>query len=285
MRPLPTPRLSPTAGRDAPEGAPPGAPSSRRRLIAPTVAFLATGGLLVAYALRGGSYDIVVRQEMGLAIWWVLGLGFALGVLPRAPVPRVRLLGVATLLLVGGWVAIGFGWTESAERTTAELSRIVAYAGVLLLPLALLDRGTWRAAIGGLVHALAAGLGAGAGILAVRDAPRIAHATGSAGAGRVILALVLAALICIAAAGATWALHGERWRLDRRPALALLAGVLVVVAVVGAVALPGPARKAWDQFNEDPFKQAKQSKQQAGAEQADPATHLSTLAGNRRNLW
>ena len=89
MRPLPTPRLSPTAGRDAPEGAPPSAPGSRRRLIAPAVAFLATAGLVVAYALRGGSYDIVVRQEMGLAIWWVLGLGFAFGVLPRATVPRV----------------------------------------------------------------------------------------------------------------------------------------------------------------------------------------------------
>ncbi len=362
--------------------------------LAPALAFLATAGLLVAYALRGGSYDIVVRQEMGLGIWWVLGLGFALGVLPRTPVPRVRLLGVATLVLVAVWVTIGFGWTESAERTTAELGRIVAYAGVLLLPLALLDRSTWRAAVGGivaaalliavlgvasrlfpgdfpkdlirasfkgqrlsypfhywnavgswaamaialglawsaharllvgrmlalaaipvagvalyltysrssvagvalgvlvvlaasrnrwvvLVHALAAGLGAGAGILAVRGAPQIAHATGSADAGRVILVLVLAALVCVAAAGATWALHGERWRLDRRPAFALLAGVLAVVAVAGAIALPSPARRAWDQFNEDPFKLGKQ----AGAEQTDPAAHLSTLAGNRRNLW
>lgn len=365
--------------------------------LAPALAFLATAGVLVAYALPGGTYDIVARQEWGLGIWWVLGLGFALGVLPRAPVPRVRLLGVATLLLVAVWVAIGLGWTESAERTTAEFGRIVAYAGVLLLPLALLDRGTWRAAVGGivaaallvavlavasrlfpgdfpkdlikasfkgqrlsypfhywnavgswaamaialglawsaharllvgrmlalaavpvagvavyltysrssvagvalgvlvvlavsrnrwvvLVHALAAGLGAGAGILAVRDAPRIAHATGSAGAGRVALVLVLAALLCVAAAGATWALRGgERWRLDRRPALALLAGVLAVVVVAGAIALPSEARKAWDQFNKDPFKQG--GKQQATAEQADPATHLSTLAGNRRNLW
>jgi tetratricopeptide (TPR) repeat protein len=372
----------------------PGAARAWEGRIAPALAFLATAGLLVAYALRGGSYDIVVRQEMGLGIWWVLGLGFALGVLPRAPVPRVRLLGVATLVLVAVWVAIGLGWTESAERTTAELGRIVAYAGVLLLPLTLLDRTTWRAAVGGivaaalliavlgvasrlfpndfptdlirasfkgqrlsypfhywnavgswaamaialalawsaharllvgrmlalaaipiagvavyltysrssvagvalgvlvvlaasrnrwvvLVHALAAGLGAGAGILAVRDAPQIAHATGSAGAGRVILVLVLAALLGIAAAGATWALHGERWRLDRRPAWALLAGILAVVAVVGAIALPSPARKAWDQFNEDPFKLGKQ----AGAEKTDPAAHLSTLSGNRRNLW
>jgi O-antigen ligase len=376
----------------------PAAAEPRGGRLAPALAFLVTAGLLVACALPGGSYDIVARQEIGLGIWWVLGLGFALGVLPRAPVPRIRLLGVAALLLVAVWVGIGLGWTESAERTTAELGRVVTYVGVLLLPLALLDRGTWRAAVGGivaaallvavlgvasrlfpadfpkdlvtasfkgqrlnypfhywnavgswaamaialglawsahgrllvgrmlalaavpiagvavyltysrssvagvtlgvlvvlaasrnrwtvLVHALAAGLGAGAGILAVRDAPRIAHATGSAGAGRVILVLVLAALVCAAAAGATWALHGERWRLDRRPALALLAGVLAAGALVGAIALPGPARNAWDQFNEDPFKQVTQSKQQAGAEQVDPATHLSTLAGNRRNLW
>src|SRR3989440_268629 len=148
--PLRTPMASPGVAQTP--GRTPAAQTRDGRL-APALAFLATAGLLVAYALRGGSYDIVVRQEMGLGIWWVLGLGFAVGVLPRAPLPRVRLLGVATLVLVGIWVAIGLGWTESAERTTAELGRIVAYAGLLLLPLALLDRGTWRAAVGGIVAA------------------------------------------------------------------------------------------------------------------------------------
>jgi O-antigen ligase len=192
-------------------------------------------------------------------------------------------------------IVLGLAWSAHARLLVGRMLALAAIpiaavavyltysrssvAGVVLGVLVVLaaSRNRWTV----LVHALAAGLGAGAGIVAVRDAPQIAHATGSAGAGRVILVLVLAGLVGIAAAGATWALHGERWRLDRRPALALLAGVLAVVAVVGAIALPSPARKAWNQFNEDPFKLGKQT----GAEQTDPAAHLSTLAGNRRNLW
>jgi O-Antigen ligase len=373
------------------------APEGTWARVGPAVVFLATAGLLVLYALRGGSYDIVVRQEMGLAVWWLLGLGFALGVLPRAPIPPLRLMGAAALLLFAVWIAIGLGSTESSERTTAELARVVAYVGILLLPLSLLDRHTWRAAVAGLVaagllvavlgvasrlfpdafpkdlvsasfrgerlnypfhywnavgswasmsialalawsaharhligrmlslatipaagvavyltysragaagvalgvlvvlavsrnrwvvavHALAAGIGAAVSILAVRDAPQIAHGTGSSGSGRVILVLLLAAALCVAVAGATWALNGARWRLAPRPAGALLAVVLLAVVLVAAIAGPSPARRAWHQFKQDPFKTAS-SGRQAQAEQSDPATHLSTLSGNRYNLW
>src|SRR5437764_1367648 len=252
-------------------------PATARPSLAAALTFLATAGLLVAYALRGGSYDIVVRQEMALGIWWLLGLGFALGVLPRAPVPRVRLLGVATLLALAVWVAIGLGWTESAERSTAELARIVGYAGIVVLPLALLDRHTWLVA----AHGLVAGVGAAAGILAVRGAPQIAHGSGGAGAGRVIVVLVLAGGLCAGIAWASGTMGGERWRLTPRPARALLASVLVALVVAGAIAGPSLARKAWHQFKQDPFKLGKQ----ASAERSDPATHLSTLSGNRRELW
>ena len=361
------------------------------------IAFVAAGGLVVLYAMRGGgSYDVVVRQEMGLAIWWILGLGFAFGVLPRRPLRLVDASGVAALLALGVWVAIGFGWTESDERTTAELARIVAYAGVLLLPLAFLTGDTWRAAAGGIaaaalgvtvlsvasrlapdsfpedlvsasfqgqrlnypfhywnavgawaamsiaiglawsaharlvitrilalaavpvaavavyltysragvvgaalgalvvlalsrnrwvlaVHAVAAAAGAAVAILTVRDVPDIAHATGSGGAGRVLLMIAVSTALCAGVVLGTWALQGdERWRMPRTGARALLAGVLVVVVVVGAAVGPSVARKGWDQYNEDPFKAGRE---QESAERSDPATRLSSLSGNRRNLW
>src|SRR5204863_480251 len=53
------------------------------------VVFVTTAGFLLAYALPGGAYDIVVRQEYGIVLWAVIGTGFALGLLPRAR-PRLE---------------------------------------------------------------------------------------------------------------------------------------------------------------------------------------------------
>src|SRR4051794_36013759 len=44
---------------------------------------LAASGVAL-YALRRGSYDLVLRQEFGFAVWWILALGLVTGVLPRA---------------------------------------------------------------------------------------------------------------------------------------------------------------------------------------------------------
>jgi hypothetical protein len=109
--------------------------------------------LLLLYALLGGSYDLVVRQEIALVIWWILGLGFALRLLPRSPARARGLLPLAVLLALAAWTAVGFAWTESAERTTAELARTVGFAGLLLLVPALVTTRTWRTVAGGLALA------------------------------------------------------------------------------------------------------------------------------------
>ena len=131
--------------REAPAtGVRPGREASFQGGAGPAVAFVVAAGIVLLYAFRGGSYDVVVRQEVGLGIWWVLALGFALGVLPRSPSPLFRLLPLAAIAALGLWIAIGLAWTESAERTMAELGRVVAYAGLILLPVAFISRGTWR---------------------------------------------------------------------------------------------------------------------------------------------
>lgn len=113
--------------------------------------FLLTGGLTVAGALPGGSYDLVVRQEAGIAVWWLLALGFALGLLPRSRPRPVALIPAIALVALGGWILFSLGWTESDERTLAEASRVACYLGLLVLILCTLDRHTWRAAAAGLV--------------------------------------------------------------------------------------------------------------------------------------
>jgi hypothetical protein len=107
--------------------------------------------VLVYYGLRGGSYDIVPRQQEALAVWWVLGLGFAFGLLPRARPPRGVLVPLAAIALLVLWTAISLGWTQSDERTFAELARLIHYAGLLLLVWSVVDARTWRPAAAGLL--------------------------------------------------------------------------------------------------------------------------------------
>src|SRR5438132_1222424 len=100
--------------------------ANRRRLrssLPGALAFAGAFGLVLAYALRGGAYDLVVRQEYGIVLWWILGLGFACGLLPRTMPARLSWVLPGILLAYAAWTALSLGWTESSERTTAEIAR------------------------------------------------------------------------------------------------------------------------------------------------------------------
>lgn len=109
-------------------------------------------GLLV-YALRGGSYDIVVRQQEGFAVWALLGVAVAAGLAPRTRPPRAVLAPAVALGALAAWIAVSLTWTDSDEVTLGELARALHYLGLLLLAWALLDRSTWRPAVAGLAVA------------------------------------------------------------------------------------------------------------------------------------
>ena len=115
-----------------------------------SLAFAAALGLVLAYALRGGAYDLVAFEEYGLIIWVVLAVGLALGLLPRTRPPIPILVLLVGLLAYAVWVALGLIWSESAERTTTELARTLDYLGLVALVSMIVDRRTWRAAAAGL---------------------------------------------------------------------------------------------------------------------------------------
>jgi O-Antigen ligase len=118
--------------------------------VAGALAFVGTFGLVLAYALRGGSYDIVVFEEYGLLIWWLLAVGLAVGVLPRVRPARAVMLLCAAMLAYAAWTALSLVWTQSSELTTEEIARSLDYLGLVLLLSLALDRNTWRAAAAGL---------------------------------------------------------------------------------------------------------------------------------------
>jgi O-antigen ligase len=116
--------------------------------------------LSVYLALSGGGYDLVVRSEIGLVVWWLILLGVIVGALPRVRIPRAGWIAVA---LLGGflvWTWIGLSWTSSHELTLDEVGRISTYLGMLVLGLCILTRDTARALLNGLGCGIAAVCGA-----------------------------------------------------------------------------------------------------------------------------
>ncbi|HEY1236868.1 MAG TPA: O-antigen ligase family protein [Solirubrobacterales bacterium] len=335
-------------------------------------------------AFDGGGYDLVIRQEVGLAIWALIALGLAVGMLPRAR------LTPATWIALGGFAAfaalnlLAHAWTDSDERTTAELARVLQYGGVVTLAYLALNRYTWRGAALGfataamvvpffavgarlfpdlltddlvratgidrlsypldywnavscwgamaiavalalsanasrvelraaalatapvsalavyltysrfgvaaiaiaviaavaisrnrwtaVANAIGGALAAGAVILVARGQDEIAHATGNAGAGTVVLVVLAAGVGCAAWAVVTSRAHLDRVRMDRGPSRVALGGALLA-ALLAAVALHGPLGKAWDQFKND------SAPANAGTER------LTTLGGTRYEVW
>ena len=108
-------------------------------------------GAVVLLALTGGGYDVIVRGQLAILIWWVLLLGVLAGLLPLRTPGWLAVAAFLTLALYVVWTGLSLTWTESSERTLADLSRVAAYLGVFALAIAVRSsRGVTRmvAAVG-----------------------------------------------------------------------------------------------------------------------------------------
>ena len=91
---------------------------------------------LVAYlGLKGGGYDPLVHDKVGIAVWWALLAAVLVGALPRLRPSPLAWAGLALFAAFVIWTALSLGWTESVDRTSADLARVTAYLGVFALAL------------------------------------------------------------------------------------------------------------------------------------------------------
>ena len=125
------------------------APAVRRRDIAqvahalrPAALPLAVAAAIAAVAFSGGGYALGVRNPAGIAVWWTAGLAIALGVWPRARLPRPALLAVGLVGALAALAALSVAWGDSAEGAIDDAGRSAIYAGVLLLVVAAARRGS-----------------------------------------------------------------------------------------------------------------------------------------------
>jgi len=96
------------------------------------------GFLLVVYlALNGGGFDPVIRNQLGIAVWWGVLLGLAVGALPLNKLRYGSWVALGLLAAYVGWVALSFLWSRSPEGTVADLGRVATYLGVFALALSI----------------------------------------------------------------------------------------------------------------------------------------------------
>lgn len=91
--------------------------------------------LLVVYlAFASGGYDLVVRSQIGIIVWWAVLLGILAGILPVARITRAGFTMFVIVAMLFLWTAIStLFWTESAERSVIEVTRVATLLGTFVL--------------------------------------------------------------------------------------------------------------------------------------------------------
>ncbi len=113
-------------------------------------------GLVVYLGLKGGGYDPLVHDQAGIVVWWVVLAGALVGAFPRERLGRLALASLVLLALFVGWTALSLSWTESVERTSADLARVATYFGIFALALLSRRAGRPRQLIGAVATGIVA---------------------------------------------------------------------------------------------------------------------------------
>jgi hypothetical protein len=202
--------------------------------------------------------DFPFNYWNALGCWAAMTLALALAFSAHAPArwQRGAALAVAPLALVVTYLTYSRG---------ATLNVALACALVIVL-----SSRRWLAAI----NVAVAGAAAAAVIVVIRAHPEVGRGTGTDGRATVALALILAMGLAFALAASAHAERLARLRLSPRIWKRTRLALLPVILLGAIVASPELAPNAWRSFQgpDTPIT-------------SDPARRLTTLGGNRHDLW
>ena len=92
-------------------------------------------GLVAYLGLKGGGYDPLVHDQVGIAVWWIVLAGVLVGAFPRRRLGTLAWCALGLLAAFVAWTALSLTWTESIDKTSADLARVATYLGVFALAL------------------------------------------------------------------------------------------------------------------------------------------------------
>jgi hypothetical protein len=90
-------------------------------------------GLVLYLGLKGGGFDPLVHNQVGIAAWWVLLATVAVGALPRRRPATLAWVALGLLAAFLVWTMLSLTWTESSEKTAEEVALVAGYLGVFAL--------------------------------------------------------------------------------------------------------------------------------------------------------
>src|SRR3954452_9159010 len=111
--------------------------------------------LVVYLGLKGGGYDSIVRDEVGVAVWWIVLVGAAVGILPTTVPARTGWIALGLIASFTVWTGLGIAWSSDAGASVTELARVATYLGVFMLVFAARNPGDMRRLVNGLASGMA----------------------------------------------------------------------------------------------------------------------------------
>ncbi len=93
--------------------------------------------LVLYLAIDGGGYALATHSQVGIAVWWVVVVTAAWGLLPAARLTRNAKWTVGCFAAFTAWTALGITWSISSGRSFQDLALVTCYLGVIVLGVAI----------------------------------------------------------------------------------------------------------------------------------------------------
>ena len=118
---------------------------------------LGVAAAVFSLAYANGGFNATTQAYAGIAAWWLLGAGAAIGVAAaRARVSRLGLAAVGLLAAFTVWILISSAWATNAERAFAQFNQVSLYVAAFSLAIVLARLVPASVLVRGIALALAA---------------------------------------------------------------------------------------------------------------------------------
>ena len=107
-------------------------------LVRDAAAGLGIAAAVFALSYANGGFDPTTRSYAGIACWWLLGAGAAVGIASaHAGVGRLALAAVGLFAGFAIWILISVNWASDIERAVQQFDQVSLYVAVLVLAIVL----------------------------------------------------------------------------------------------------------------------------------------------------
>jgi hypothetical protein len=126
-------------------------------LLRNAAAGIAVAAAVFALSYANGGFTPTTRSYAGIAAWWLLGAGAALGVGGAlAGIGRLALAAVGLFAAFAIWILISINWASDAEGAFTQFDQVALYVAVLAIAVVVARLVPASVLVGGVALALAA---------------------------------------------------------------------------------------------------------------------------------